>query len=80
MGNLGKSLRFITEILPKLPYAITHEGKIYKINIEFGTIRYYNKKDTLISFSATHNYDSGIKMLNWLADNKVGIWKMKATL
>ena len=80
MTNFQSSIKFITEILPRLPYGVRDLYRDYTICIACGRISYSKGRYKLISIEGNCNLDAGIKMLKWLEENNIGIWKMNATL
>ena len=70
MTSYEKRDKFVTKILPSLPFSIIKDHKIFKIEIEKGRISYKTRNNILVEKSGKDNYEAGNKMLDWIARNK----------
>ena len=77
MTKSQRTIQFITKVLPRLPWAIKCNGKIYVIRINRGYIEYVCKKEVAISVKENCNLEAGLKILKWIENNDVEILKNK---
>lgn len=80
MTKFQHSIKFITEILPKLPYKVRDSYRSYTISIYCKEISYSNGREELISIKGNCNLDAEIKMLKWLEENNIRIIEIKPYL
>lgn len=70
MTGYEKRDKFVTKILPSLPFSIIKDQKTFKIEIEKGRISYKTRNNILVEKSGKDNFEAGNKMLDWIARNK----------
>ena len=70
MTGYEKRDKFVTKILPSLPFSNIKDQKTFKIEIEKGKISYKTRDNILVERSGKDNYEAGSKILDWIARQK----------
>lgn len=58
--------RFVTSLLPLLPFVLVRSGVRYQVSIEPGRVSYSNRRKALIVFSGRDTCEAAEQAIDWI--------------